>query len=431
MLPTLIFAAILALYLAFNLGANDVANAMGTSVGSKAITLTQAIALAGVMEFAGAILLGHQVSQRLINDVIDPGAWSGDPQPWLWAMLAVLLTGGVWLNLSTLLSLPVSASHTVVGALAGAGLMAAGPEVVHWASLGQISLAWAITPLASGAIAAGVYSLIRRGILMQEQPLLQLREGVPGLAVLLFGVFGAIVFPALQRTAWVARWLDNAIIPAPALGIGLSAIGALGLVWVSLKTIVDTSNLDQTSCVSTEVGAQATLERVFGRFQVVSAGFVAFAHGANDVGNAVAPLGAIAFFLNTGQLPGDRPEMPLDLPFWILALGGVGLVLGLAILGKRVIATIGEGIIPLQPSSGFCAELATALTVLLASGLGLPVSTSHALIGAVVGVAWVQDREAIAWGTLQKIAITWGITIPAAAAIAAVSFAGIQAWAIK
>ncbi len=423
----LLLAMVLALYLAFNLGANDVANAMGTSVGSKAIGWGQAIALAGVLEFLGAVLLGHQVSNRLVSSVIDPALWRADPQPWLWAMLSVLLTGGLWLNLATLRGLPVSASHAVVGALAGAGLMAAGPEAVDWASLGQISLAWVMTPLASGAIASGLYGLLRRAILLQVQPLVQLREWVPWLSVMLFGVFGAIVFPALERT--LLDRFPYFPLSSQALGLGLGGLGAIALAVSVLRMIARLKAYDLNNqwdeMPDDSLPRQPDFERVLGRFQVVSAGFVAFAHGANDVGNAVAPLGAIAVFLQTGELPGDRFEIPL----WILGLGGMGLVLGLAVLGKRVIQTVGSEIISLQPSNGFCAELATAVTVLVASRLGLPVSTSHALVGAVVGVAWVQNRRAIQWGTLRKIGIAWGVTIPAAGAIAAVSFAAIQAWA--
>lgn len=414
----LILAAVLALYLAFNLGANDVANAMGTSVGAKAITLGQAIVLAGILEFSGAVLLGHEVSNRLVNGIVDPMAWSADPEPWLWAMLSVLLTAGLWLNAATVFGLPVSASHTVVGALAGVGLVAAGPEVVNWPVLQQISLAWVVTPLVSGAIAAIFYAGVRQWILMQEQPIIALREWIPWLAVLLFAVFGAIVFPALGNTP-----LARLPIPEHDLWLGLGAVGAFVLTRTTLALNPGAESSTPASLSRRGSGSGQfvdPLEKIFGRFQVVSACFVAFAHGANDVGNAVAPMGAIAYFLNTGALPGDHFEMPL----WILVLGGLGIVLGLAILGKRVIATVGENIIALQPSSGFCAEMATATTVLMASRLGLPVSTSHALVGAVVGVGWVKLRDwrAMELGTLRAIALTWVVTIPAAGAIAAILF---------
>ena len=423
--PILILAAALALYLAFNLGANDVANAMGTSVGAKSITLGQAIILAGLLEFTGAVLLGHQVSNRLVHGIIDPTAWSADPQPWLWAMVSVLLTAGLWLNLATVLGLPVSASHTVVGALAGAGLVAAGPQVVHWSGLGQISLAWGVTPLVSGAIAAGFYALLRRGILTARQPQAALCEWLPWLSVLLFGVFGAIAFPALERTPLAAL-----PIPRQDLWLVLGGAGSLGLTWSTLRlrqrlelSSAQASKPEQLT--SSEISETLEIpEQMLGRFQIVSACFVAFAHGANDVGNAVAPVGAIAYFLDAGALPGDEFAMPL----WILTLGGLGIVLGLALLGKRVIATVGENIIELQPSSGFCAEMATATTVLLASRFGWPVSTSHALVGAVVGVGWVKLRDwrKIQLSTLRSIALTWGITIPAAGGIAALIFTGIR-----
>ncbi len=432
-------AIVLALYLAFNLGANDVANAMGTSVGSRAVTLGQAIAIAGILEFSGAVLLGQNVSARLITDIIAPERWQASSQQWLYAMLAVLLTAGLWLNLATAKGLPVSASHTVVGALTGVGLVAAGPEVIRWSTIGLISSAWVVTPLVSGVIAAGFYGVVQQGILRRPNPMQALKEWIPWLAVALFGLVGAVVFPALvERTA-----LANLPLPHHDLWLALNALGVLLLsVWafrgmgagaeIAGAVTGDAAIASQTSEGISGLHPQSTLakspprglEKVFGRFQVTSASFVAFAHGANDVGNAVAPMGAIVLILQTGQLPMSGFALPL----WILALGGFGIVAGLALLGHRVIQTIGEDLIELEPSSGFSAELATAATVLAASALGLPVSTSHALVGAVVGVGWVKTRDLrqVRLDTLGRIALTWVVTIPAAAAIAAVLFLLLQ-----
>ncbi len=407
-------AILLALYLAFNLGANDVANAMGTSVGSKAVTLGQAIAIAGVLEFSGAMLLGQNVSARLITGIIVPERWQASPEQWLGAMVAVLLTAGLWLNIATVKGLPVSASHTVVGALTGVGLVAAGPGVIRWSTLGLISTAWVVTPLVSGVIAAGFYGLVQRGILFQSDSRQALGEWIPWLSVALFGLLGSAVFPALIERSPLSR------LPLPQhdLWLLLGALGVLGLSSLALVTLRESAG---TVDAMAEPGILvAGIEKVFGRFQVTSASFVAFAHGANDVGNAVAPMGVIVLILQTGQLPTEHFALPL----WILALGGFGIVAGLALLGHRVIQTIGEDLIELEPSSGFCAELATAATVLTASVLGLPVSTSHALVGAVVGVGWVKTRDIrqIRLETVGRIALTWGVTVPAAAAIAALFF---------
>ena len=433
----LIVAILLALYLAFNLGANDVANAMGTSVGSKAVTLGQAIAIAGVLEFSGALLLGQNVSARLITDIIAPERWQASPQQWLCAMLSVLLTAGLWLNLATVKGLPVSASHTVVGALTGVGLVAAGPEVIRWSTIGLISSAWVVTPLVSGVIAAGFYGVVQQGILRRANPMRALKEWIPWLAVALFSLVGAVVFPAVvERTALV-----NLPLPRHALCLGLDGLGVLLLsVWAfrgmgtgaeivgaeAIAMQVD-QGIPPSNAAATDVpllGIESGIEKVFGRFQVTSASFVAFAHGANDVGNAVAPVGAIVMILQTGQLP----KSSFALPLWILALGGLGIVAGLALLGHRVIQTIGEDLIELKPSSGFSAELATAATVLAASALGLPVSTSHALVGAVVGVGWMEERDIrqVRLDTVGHIALTWGVTIPAAMAIAAAIFQLLQ-----
>lgn len=428
-------AILLALYLAFNLGANDVANAMGTSVGSKAVTLGQAIAIAGVLEFSGAVLLGQNVSARLITDIIAPERWQASPQQWLYVMLSVLLTAGLWLNLATAKGLPVSASHTVVGALTGVGLVAAGPGVIRWSAIGLISSAWLVTPVVSGAIAAGFYWVIQRGILNRANPMQALREWIPWLSVALFGLLGTVVFPAVVERSPLT------LLPVPRHDLWL-ALGTMGVLLLSLwafRGLREQSEAEAWMDERSQVGNGAAiaradphdvdaplvgLEKVFGRFQVTSASFVAFAHGANDVGNAVAPLGAIVLILQTGQLPLESFALPL----WILALGGLGIVAGVALLGHRVIQTIGADLIELQPSSGFSAELATAATVLAASALGLPVSTSHALVGAVVGVGWVKtgDIRQVRLDTVGRIALTWGVTIPATAAIAALLFQLLQ-----
>jgi inorganic phosphate transporter, PiT family len=406
--------SLLALYVAWNLGANDVANSMGTSVGSKAVTLRQALVIAGVLEFTGAVLFGQRVSQTLVTDVIDPTLFIAAPQALLMGMIAALLSCGIWLQIATAFGLPVASSHAVVGAIAGFGWVALGTQAVDWRSLGLISLTWVLTPLLSGAIAAGFYSLIQRWILDQPNPLQQLNEWIPWLSVALVSIFGVIVLPPIVRTLPLDRF------PLPVHDLPLLG----GAIAITTLTLVNWQQFNRPSSAADSLSLPL-LERQMGRFQLLSACCVAFAHGSNDVGNAVAPLAAIVYIHQTGAIPTDNFAIPL----WILVLGGVGIVLGLAIWGKKVIATIGEGIIPLQPSGGFCAELAAASTILLASRFGLPVSTSHALVGGVVGIGLVQswqrspqNKSFIQFQTVRQIALAWVITIPIAAVLSATLF---------
>ena len=399
----LIVVALLAFYLAFNLGANDVANAMGTSVGSKAVTLRQALIIAGILEFTGALLFGQKVSQTLATEIINPALFVNTPQVLVTGMVSVLIACGLWLQIATWRGLPVSSSHAVVGAIAGFSWVGLGAGAIDWSSIGLISVGWVVTPVISGLIAAFFYSQIKHWILEQPNQLAQLNEWIPWLSGLLLGTFGVIVLPTLTQPGAIFLQQMGLEIPAHSISIFTGAVAVFGLTFVSWRQVS---------------GISSSVEALFARFQLISACFVAFAHGSNDVGNAIAPLALIVQI----QLTGTIPENGTNIPTWILILGGAGIVSGLAILGKKVIATIGESIIPLQPSSGFCAELATATTILLASRFGLPVSTSHALVGGVVGIGLVQNGKSLQLKTLQGIAAAWLITIPVSAILSAAIF---------
>jgi inorganic phosphate transporter, PiT family len=408
----LVFASLLAFYLAWNLGANDVANAMGTSVGSKAISLRQALVIAGILEFVGAVGFGRSVTAKLATGLLNPAQF-GPPQTLILAMVAVLVAAGVWLNLATLLGLPVSSSQATVAALAGVGWVAGGPQAVDGAALGQIALAALLTPLVSGGLAALAYGLIRTQILDRDQPQIQLREWIPWLSVVMVGIFGVIVLPTLVATL-VPDGVGLRALRTVELGLG--GFGAIGM------SVYGWRRLEQAN-IGVPIGKAATpigIEAVFAAFQLLSAGFVAFAHGSNDVGNAIAPFAVIAYIQQTGALP----SRDLPIPLWILVLGGTGIVAGLAISGQKVMATIGTGLIALQPSGGSCAELATATTILLASQAGMPVSTSHALVGGVIGVGLVQGG--VQWHTVRAIALTWLVTLPLAAGLGAATFGLLQ-----
>ncbi|MEH2405439.1 inorganic phosphate transporter [Nostoc sp.] len=420
MLITLVAVALLAFYVAWNLGANDVANAMGTSVGSKAVTLKQALIIAGVLEFTGAVLFGHEVTQTLATKIANPALFAATPQTFVVGMVTVLISCGVWLQIATSRGLPVSSSHAVVGAIAGFSWVALGVNAIDWSSIGLISIGWVLTPLISGAIAALFYSQIKHWILDQPNQLVQLQEWIPWLSTLLLGVFGVIVLPSLTEP--LTNFVIELGFPIPAYDIPLltGAIAAVGLTIISWRQLEDLGEVEEKFPPQTQElpSIKNPVERLFGRFQLLSACFVAFAHGSNDVGNAIAPLAAIVYINRTGSVPTDG----ITIPIWILILGGAGIVGGLAVWGKKVIATIGENIIALQPSSGFCAELATATTILIASRLGLPVSTSHALVGGVVGIGLVQNIKSIKFKTLQGIAAAWLITIPVSAGLCAAIF---------
>lgn len=391
----LLLPVLLAFYVACNLGANDVANSMGTSVGSKAITLTQAVIIAGILEFTGAVWFGGRVSQTLARDLIHLEEFAPNLQLLFLGMVSVLLACGLWLQIATSFGLPVSSSHAIVGAIAGFSGVAIGPEAIDWSTLGRISLIWIITPLISGSLAMVFYHHLKAWILDHPQARLRVQEWIPWICTGLFSIFGAIVLPTLFSHFSIPH------IPNHTAMIGTAALGTLALTVLSWYRF----------------GQDRPLESIFAQFQVVSACFVAFAHGSNDVGNAIAPL-AIISQIREGDIliPGN-----FQVPIWSLVVGALGIVFGLAIWGKNVISTVGENITPLKPSGGFCAEIATATTILLASRFGFPVSTSHALVGAVVGIGLVQRSPSspLEFKTLREIALVWAITLPLTASISA------------
>jgi inorganic phosphate transporter, PiT family len=401
----LIFTLLIAAYLAFNLGANDVANSMGTSVGSGAVSLKKALVIAGVLEFTGAVLFGREVSGTLATKIANPIAFQGHPELLALGMLVVLISGSIWLQIATLKNLPVASSHAIVGGIAGVSWVAAGVGAVAWQQIGIISIAWLVTPLVSGTIAAGFYLFIKKAILDSDDCLASLKKNLPWLALSLTGIFGTIVLPAIIPDTLQISGVNKVTISSAIVGIT-----ALFLTFNNRRSIESTSANSES--------AEKLTESIFGRFQLLSACGVAFAHGSNDVGNAIAPVAAILYIDRTGTAPIDN----LDIPLWLLVLGGVGIVAGLAILGKNVIATIGSGIIELQPSKGFAAELATAATILIASRFGLPVSTSHALVGSVVGIGIASNWREVRLDTLKSIGTAWIVTIPICAGLAAIFY---------
>jgi inorganic phosphate transporter, PiT family len=381
----LVCLVVLAFYMAFMMGANDVANSMGTSVGSKALTLGKAIAIAGVMEFAGAVIFGQNVSNTIATGIVRAEVFQTNPQSLILGMISVLLACSLWLNFANWRRLPVASSHAIIGALVGFGWYAQGVSVVNWLQVGSITCAWIVAPLFSATLAYVFLRLIQTWILPAN-----IQEWIPWLSV---SVLGAI---ALTVISGIDIQVPNY------LPVGAVAIASLGLTMWLWRV-------------------ERSVESVFGQLQILSASFVAFAHGSNDVGHAIAPLAVAVELATTGTLPQSNQ---LAIPIWILVLGGVGIVAGLSILGSRVMATIGTDITLIETKSGFAAELATAITILIASNLGMPASTTHALVGAVIGVGLVHGRDAVNFKLLQTVALAWLVTIPIAALLAASLFAG-------
>lgn len=407
----LVVALVGGLYMAWNIGANDVANAMGTSVGSGALTLTMAVVLAGVFEFLGAVLVGANVTDTVRARIIDislfePTGALGADGPLLLAcgMLSALLAAGLWLHLATMLALPVSTTHSIVGAVVGFGVVSFGLRGIEWGTIGSIVASWVVSPLLGGLLAFVSFSFIRQQILQKEDPVGRTRQSAPWIvAVVVTIIVLSFIYKVLGNVMD-----DPPFVLAIALAVGLGSLAGLLTAW-GVRRLPLPRDTNQYVYV----------ERIFAGLQIVTACYVAFAHGANDVANAVGPVAAIVNLATTGF---TDLAVRIPVPFWVLVLGGLGIVIGLATMGYRVIATVGRQITEMTPTRGFSAEFGAATTVLVASILGLPVSTTHTLVGAVIGVGLAQGIAALNLRVIRNIVNSWIATIPAAAAVSAVIF---------
>jgi PiT family inorganic phosphate transporter len=400
--PTLlVVGAALALYMAWAIGANDVANAMGTSVGSGALTLRRAILVAAVLEFAGAVLVGGHVTDTIRKGIVDPGPFVGSEHLFAYGMLAALASAGTWLMIATRFGWPVSTTHSIVGAIVGVGLVVGGESAVNWPKVAQIVLSWVTSPLVGGALAYGIFVLTRRLILDSDNPVAQARRYGPLFFFWVFFVLGLVtLFKGLENLN-----LDFGFGTSVALAFTLGLVGAV-IGFFFLRHVPLHRELDSGSRF-------AGVERLFAVLQILTACAVAFAHGSNDVANAIGPLAAVANTVTTGTLEGKAPLEP-----WMLAVGGFGIVVGLATYGYKVMETIGRKITELTPSRGFAAELAAATTIVLASRLGIPVSTTHTLVGSVLGVGLARGIGALDLGVVGRILISWLATLPTGAGLA-------------
>jgi PiT family inorganic phosphate transporter len=397
-------AVLFGLYMTWGVGANDVANAMGTSVGSGAITVKKAIIIAAIFEFAGAFLAGGHVTGTIRKGILD-ASLIDSPEVLVYGMLSALLAAGVWLMVASYFGWPVSTTHTIVGSIIGFGVVGVGVDAVEWMAVGGIVASWVVSPILGATLAFILAQSIRVLVLDTDNPFANAQRWGP-MYVFLMGVLIALVtfFKGLTH-----------------LNLELTTIQTFG---IALLVGVIVAFIGKALIMRVEVDPEATrdfhyaaVEKVFAPLCVFTATGMAFAHGSNDVANGIGPLAAVVSTVQTGLV-----QQESALPLWILALGGVGIVLGLATMGYRVMRTIGTKITELTPSRGFCAELAAASTVVIASRLGLPVSTTHIIVGAVLGVGFARGIAAIDLRVVLSIVTSWLVTLPIGAALAAFFF---------
>jgi len=462
-LTLIILALVFGFYMAWNIGANDVANAMGTSVGSGALTFKQAVIIAAILEFAGAFLVGSHVSDTVRKGIVDPMLFAGDPQAFVLGMLSALLAAGVWLQFASYFGWPVSTTHSIVGAIIGFGVVYGGMSAVHWEKVGTIAASWIISPLMSGTMSFVIFQIVLHKVFYKADPVEAARKFTPYMVFIVLAMMTLVmVFKGLKNLN-----LDLSLSSALLVSCGVGLAGALLSIFLlrnyktdegeeeqqqarelyvarvllratkqldraKLAADPDTKSsiesiLKQTNAVTSTSTKRANLssgrpefrrtERIFIYLQILTACFIAFAHGANDVANAIGPLSAAVQTARDGVVAAQA-----TVPLWALLVGGVGIVVGLATYGWKVMETVGKKITDLTPSRGFCAQFGAATTIVIASKMALPISTTHTLVGAVLGVGLARGIGALNLATVRDIAISWVITIPAGAILAIIFY---------
>lgn len=407
----IIMAAVVGFIMAWGIGANDVANAMGTSVGSKALTIKQAIFIAMIFEFAGAYLAGGEVTSTIRKGIIDSNFFTDTPELLVLGMIASLLAAGIWLAVASFLGWPVSTTHSIIGAIIGFTATGISFDAVSWGKVGGIVGSWIITPGIAGIIAYLIFMSAQKLIFDTATPFANARRYVPvymgfaGFVMSLVTIKKGLKHIGLELSASSGYLLALAIAVAVAL---------LGRVFIARLNFAKSDDVDVQA---------ANIEKVFAVLMVVTACCMAFAHGSNDVANAIGPLAAVVSVVSSG----GEINASASLAGWILPLGGLGIVAGLALFGHRVIRTIGQGITHLTPSRGFAAELAAACTVVIASGTGLPISTTQTLVGAVLGVGLARGVSALNIGVVRNIIVSWIVTLPAGAILSIIFFFSLKA----
>lgn len=402
----IVLACAFGFFMAWGVGANDVANAMGTSVGSRALTIRQAVIVAAIFEFAGAYLAGGQVTETIRSGMLDAGLFADQPQLLVYGMLASLLAAGIWLMLASQRGWPVSTTHSIVGAIVGFAAVGIGMDAVKWSKIGSIVMSWVVSPAVAGIISYWLFISVQTFILNARHPLEAAKRYVP---VYIFLVGFMISLVTIQK-GLSHTGLEVSATQGYAIAVGIGVLVTIFGIFAIRRLKFDPredSDFHYTN-----------VEKVFGILMVVTACAMAFAHGSNDVANAVGPLAAVVGIVQSGGQVAHNSPMPV----WILLLGGAGIVIGLVTYGHRVIATLGTGITELTPSRGFAATLAGATTVVLASGTGLPISTTHTLVGAVLGVGLARGIAALNMNVVRTIFLSWIVTLPAGAILSIVFF---------
>ena len=402
----IILACLFGFFMAWGVGANDVANAMGTSVGSKAITIKQAILIAVIFEFLGAWLAGGEVTNTIRKGIIDPELLQGDPQLLVYGMLAALLAAGTWLLVASMKGWPVSTTHSIVGAIVGFAVAGLGPATVDWGAVGKIAASWVVSPLLAGTIGFVLFKSVHHLIFEDANPFTAAKRYVPGYVFLVGFIVSMVTLTKGLSHVGLDLTFNQSLLLSILLGLVIMGIGLI----MQRRIKFEHNTNDHFG--------YANVERVFGVLMIFTACAMAFAHGSNDVANAVGPLAAVISVVQTGGEIGGSALVP----WWVLVLGGGGIVVGLVTYGHKVIATVGTGITELTPSRGFAATLAAATTVVLASGTGLPISTTHTLVGAILGVGLARGMAALNLRVIGTIAASWLITLPAGAGLAILFF---------
>ncbi|MFT5691252.1 MAG: PiT family inorganic phosphate transporter [Oceanicoccus sp.] len=408
----LITACIFGFFMAWGVGANDVANAMGTSVGSKALTVKQAIVIAMIFEFAGAYLAGGEVTSTIRKGIIDPALLVESPDLLVFGMMSSLLAAGIWLLIATSFGWPVSTTHSIVGALVGFAAVGISMDAVIWGKVGTIVASWVVSPVMAGTISFGLFVSVKKLILDTPDPFRNAKKYIPiymffvGFMIVMVTLLKGLKHLGVDIDMGLGSKFANAIPVAAVAGIIVAGLGKILLNRITEDHIPASGN------------RFANVEKVFAILMIFTACAMAFAHGSNDVANAIGPLAAIVSIVSSG----GEVAKESSVPGWILLLGGGGIVLGLATYGFRVMATIGKKITELTPSRGFAAELGAASTVVLASSTGLPISTTHTLVGAVLGVGLARGIGALNLRVIGTIFMSWVITLPAGAGLAIVFF---------
>ena len=402
----LVLAVIFGLYMTWGIGANDVANAMGTSVGSGGITVKQAIIIAAIFEFAGAFIAGGNVTKTIRKGIINPDLIVGNPELLVFGMLAALLAAAVWLMIASYNGWPVSTTHSIVGGLVGFAVVGIAVDSVNWGKIAQIAASWVVSPLLGGLLGFLLMQSIQKLIMRTDEPFINARKWGPFYVFLVGWIVSLVtMFKGLKHLNLDLSPVQS-LIAATLFGAAIATVG---------RSMINRVPVEQSADRELQFAA---VEKVFIPMMVFTACAMAFAHGSNDVANGIGPLAAVVSLVRSGGEVAQKAELPL----WILLLGGFGIVVGLATMGYRVMQTIGSGITALTPSRGYCATLAAASTVVLASKTGLPVSTTHIAVGAVMGVGLTRGIGALDLRVIRDIVASWLITLPAGAVMAMLFF---------